>query len=74
MCRIQGFQKKCDLVTQLLNNLLTDKQIHKGAPLLKRNPINIFLNNLVRVILFFFKSTPTVILKPVKISSPNNKF
>ena len=33
-CRIYGFQKKCDLVTHLVTYLVTDKVIHKGAPIL----------------------------------------
>ena len=33
--RIYGFQKKCDLVTHLVTYSLTDKDIHRGAPLLK---------------------------------------
>ena len=31
-CRICGFQKNCDLLTYRQ----TDKQIHRGAPLLKK--------------------------------------
>ena len=30
------FSKKCDFVTDRLTDLLTDKVIHKGAPLLKK--------------------------------------
>ena len=33
---MNGFPKKGDLVTNRLTDLLTDKVIHRGAPLLKK--------------------------------------
>ena len=42
---IYGFQKKCDLVRQLVSYLLTDKLIHRGAPLLKNIYDLLFFEN-----------------------------
>ena len=44
MLRNIWFFKKCDLVTHLVSNLLsyllTDKEIHRGAPLLKTRDVD----------------------------------